>query len=139
MRRTTFLSAFAMAALVTLPLAAQSPANVAGKWEFAYSTQRGQTTVTVTFEQDGETLKGNAVTGGQRGGTFEISKATIKGDALSFAIVRTFGENTFEQTFSGKVSGETAEGTVTGGGGRRGGNAEPIKWTARKLPPGVGG
>jgi len=138
MRRTAVFSALAMATWFALPLAAQAPAGVAGKWEFMYSTQRGQTTVTVTFEQDGESLKGNAVTGGQRGGTFEISKATIKGDALSFAIVRTFGENTFEQTFNGKVTGDTAEGTMTGGG-RRGGNAEPIKWTAKKLPPGVGG
>jgi hypothetical protein len=137
MRRTVSFSAFVTATLFAVPLAAQAPANVAGKWEFTYSTQRGQSTVTVTFEQDGENLKGNAVTGGQRGGTFEISKATIKGDALTFAIVRTFGENTFEQTFTGKVTGDTAEGTMTGGG-RRGGN-EPIKWTAKKLPPGVGG
>jgi hypothetical protein len=125
-----------MAALLALPLAAQTPANVAGKWEFTYATQRGTTTMTVTFEQTGENLKGSATTGGQRGGTAEISKATIKGDVLTFSIVRTFGENTFEQTFTGKVTGDTAEGTMAGG--RRGGG-EPIKWTAKRMPAGSGG
>jgi len=139
MGRTATLTALAFIALLAAPLAAQDkPANMAGKWEFTYSTQRGQSTMTVTFTQEGEALKGTVEMpsrGGRGGGPVEISKGTIKGNDLAFAIVRTFGERSMEQAFTGKVSGDTAEGTMAGGGGR-GGNAEPIKWTAKRLPAG---
>lgn len=137
MTRTVVLAALAVASLAALPLAAQEPAPMAGKWEFSYSTQRGATTITITFEQDGETLTGSAAMGGQRGGTAQV-KGTIKGAELSFVLIRTFNENTFEQTFTGKVTGDTAEGTMSGGGrgGRGGGQA--ISWTAKRMPPGIG-
>lgn len=135
MTRSTTLAALTVAFLAALPLAAQEPANMAGKWEFSYSTQRGATTIAITFEQDGETLTGSASMGGQRGGTAEV-KGTIKGNDLSFALIRTFNENTFEQTFTGKVTGDAAEGTMSGGGRRGGG--QPISWTAKRLPPGTG-
>ena len=127
-----------LALFLGAPLAAQETATMTGKWEFSYSTQRGPTTFTVTFAQDGETLTGKAeMTGGRGGGVFNISKGTIKGADFSFAIVRTFNENSFEQTFTGKVTGDAAEGTMAGGGrGGRGG--EPVNWTAKRLPPGVG-
>jgi hypothetical protein len=139
MGRSATLTALAFVALLAAPLAAQDkPANMAGKWEFTYSTQRGQSTMTVTFTQEGEALKGTVempARGGRGGGPVEISKGTIKGSDLAFSIVRTFGERTSEQAFTGKVSGDTAEGTMSGMGGR-GGTAEPIKWTAKRLPAG---
>jgi len=138
MGRSATLAALAFVALLAAPLAAQDkPANMAGKWEFTYSTQRGQTTMTVTFTQDGEALTGTMempARGGRGGGPVEISKGTIKGNDLAFSIVRTFGERSMESTYTGKVTGDTAEGTMSGMGGR-GGN-EPIKWTAKRLPPG---
>ena len=139
MGRSATFAALAFVALLAAPLAAQDkPANMAGKWEFTYSTQRGQATMTVTFTQDGEALKGTMEMpsrGGRGGGPVEISKGTIKGNDLSFSIVRTFGERSMESTYTGKVTGDTAEGTMSGMGGR-GGNTEPIKWTAKRLPPG---
>jgi hypothetical protein len=136
MGRTATFTALAFAALLAAPLAAQDkPANLTGKWEFSYTTQRGPTTLTLVFQQEGETLKGTAEMGGGRGGgPIEISKGTVKGADFSFSVVRTFNERTFEQAYTGKVTGDTAEGTMTGGG--RGGTGEPIKWTAKRLPAG---
>lgn len=137
MSRAIALPALALATFFAMPLAAQEPASMAGKWELKYTTQRGETTITITFEQDGETLTGSAAMGGQRGGTAEV-KGTIKGNDLSFALIRTFNENTFEQTFTGTVAGDAAEGTMAGRGRRGGGAGQPIAWTAKKLPPGIG-
>jgi hypothetical protein len=137
MSRFALSSVVVMAALFAAPLAAQQPAKMAGKWEFSYSTQRGPTTFTVTFVQDGETLTGKAeMTGGRGGGTFDISKGLVHGNEFSFAVVRTFGDNSFEQTFNGTVEGEAAKGTMSGGGRRGGG--QPVEWTAKKVPPGAG-
>ncbi len=139
MGRTATLTALAFIALLAAPLAAQTkPANMAGKWEFTYTTQRGQSTMTVTFTQEGEALKGTMEMpsrGGRGGGPVEISKGTIKGNDLTFSIVRTFGDRSMETAYTGKVTGDTAEGTMAGGGGR-GGNTEPIKWTAKRMPAG---
>lgn len=136
MGRTATLTALAFAALLAAPLAAQDkPANLTGKWELTYTTQRGQAMMTLVLEQKGETLTGTAEMGGGRGGgPIEISKGTVKGADFSFSIVRTFGERSMEQAFTGKVTGDAAEGTMTGGG--RGGSGEPIKWTAKRLPAG---
>jgi hypothetical protein len=137
MSRFALSSLVVLAALFAAPLAAQEPVNMAGKWEFSYSTQRGPTTFTVTFEQDAMTLTGKAeMQGGRGGGTFDISKGMVHGNEFSFAVVRTFGDNSFEQTFTGTVEGDTAKGTMSGGGRRGGG--QPIEWTAKKVPPGVG-
>ncbi|MGD8277602.1 MAG: hypothetical protein PVH00_06225 [Gemmatimonadota bacterium] len=139
MGRTATLTALAFIAVLAAPLAAQDkPANMAGKWEFTYSTQRGPITMTITFAQEGEALKGTVEMpsrGGRGGGPVEISKGMIKGNDLTFSIVRTFGERSMESAYTGTVNGDTAEGTMSGMGGR-GGNAEPIKWTAKRLPPG---
>lgn len=140
MSRFALSSLVVLAALVAFPLTAQGQANMAGKWEFTYSTQRGPTSFTITFAQDGETLTGKAEMAGRGGATqaFDISKGTVKGNEISFAIVRTFGENSFEQTFTGTVDGDAAKGTMSGGGGRRGGGGgQPIEWTAKKMPPGL--
>lgn len=137
MSRTAAFLALAFAAFFVVPLAAQEPANMAGKWEFTYSTQRGSSTMTITFEQDGEALTGTVEMpsrGGRGGGQATISKGTIKGNALSFAIVRSFGERSMEQTFTGTVSGDTAEGKMAGMG--RGGTGQEIAWTAKRIPPG---
>lgn len=138
MSRTATFLALAFAAMFAAPLTAQDPANMAGKWEFTYSTQRGATTFTVVFEQDGETLTGTVempARGGRGGGQAAISKGMVKGNDLSFAIVRSMGERSFEQNFTGTVSGDTAEGKVMMGGGR-GGAAREIAWTAKRIPPG---
>lgn len=140
MSRTAALTALAFAALLAAPLAAQEkPADLTGKWELTYTTQRGQATMTLVLQQEGETLKGTADMGagrgGRGGGPAEISKGTVKGNEFSFSIVRSFGDRSFEQAFTGKVTGDTAEGTMTGGGGR-GGATEPIKWTAKRMPAG---
>lgn len=139
MSRFALSSLVVLAALIAFPIGVQGQANMAGKWEFTYSTQRGPTTFTVTFQQDGGALTGSAEMAGRGGAqTFEISKGKIDGNEFSFAIVRTFGENSFEQAFTGTVEGETAKGTMTGGGRRGGGGGQPIEWTAKKVPPGVG-
>jgi hypothetical protein len=141
MSRLALSSLVVLVALVGLPIGVQGQASMAGKWEFTYSTQRGPTSFTVTFQQEDGTLTGTAEMAGRGGGTnsFEISKGTIEGNEFSFAIVRTFGDNSFEQTFTGTVDGEAAKGTMSGGGGRRGGGGgQPIEWTAKKVPPGIG-
>ena len=108
MVRVALLWALAMA--FSLVAAAQKPVNVAGKWETSSPGRDGQTmTSTITFEQDGEKLKGS-VEGG-RGGAAPL-EGTVKGNKVTFKVTRTGPDGqarTFE--YSATVEGDTMKGT----------------------------
>ena len=100
-------------------------ADVAGKWIAEQESPMGTQQTTFTFTVNGGTLTGT-VSGG-RGGDSEISEGKVDGDDISFAVVRTMGENEMKTLYKGKVSGNEIKFTVErqgggqGGGGRAGG------------------
>jgi hypothetical protein len=82
--------------LLTLLLAvgaqeARAQVDITGTWEISWETQRGATTSTFTFEQDGDTFTGTAQMamgrrgGGAGGGTreIEVTDGKVDGDQIT--------------------------------------------------------
>jgi hypothetical protein len=113
-----FALAFAIAA------AAQDGAKVDGSWEMTMQSQRGTMTETLTFQQDGNTLKGTAK--GQRGESALEGK--VDGNKIHFSVHRTTpnGERIVE--YNGTVDGDSMKGTVKFGENER-------EWTATRGKP----
>jgi hypothetical protein len=119
------LAPFAILSLLLLAGACQLQAqavDVTGTWEITWETQRGATTSTFTFAQDGMALVGTAQMtmggrpgGGAGGGTreIEITDGKVEGNAITFSMAMGMGERSMSFTFSGTVSGDTMEGTMT--------------------------
>jgi hypothetical protein len=80
-------------------------------------------TTTFTFERDGSKLTGTL--GSQRG-DMEISDGTIEGNNISFKLVMTRGDRTFEMMYSGTVEGDTITGTMQTPRGEQ-------PWTAQRV------
>ncbi len=112
----------AVALLLAVPAQAQD-VDVTGKWESTRETQQGTMTTTFTFEQDGNKLTGTL--GSQRG-DMEISDGTIEGNNISFKLVMTRGDRTFEMMYSGTVEGDTITGTMQTPRGEQ-------PWTAQRV------
>jgi hypothetical protein len=88
-------------------------ADVTGKWTTEFTTPSGQTrTSTMDLKADGDKLTGKIVS--QRGET-EIQEGVVKGDEISFVVVRNFGGNDVRMNYKGKVEGDTIKFTVTAG------------------------
>jgi hypothetical protein len=111
------LTLVAALALVATPLAAQdSPAptraptaNVAGNWDFSFTSPQGAANWRVKFEQFGDTLRGSAATDF---GQLEVSEGWITGDQLSFTLYLNFNGQSITVNFAGTVKGDTAQGNI---------------------------
>ena len=86
-------------------------ADPTGTWTYSTPGRGGgpgrPTTLTLA-------LKDGMLTGSVSGrnGDTPIGDATFKDDMISFTVTRTFGDNTFKMTFSGKLDGDTITGTM---------------------------
>ena len=100
-------------------------AEIAGKWIAEQEGPQGTQQTTFDFKVSGTTLTGT-MTGG-RGGDAEISEGNIEGDNISFAVVRTIGENEMKTLYKGAVSGDEIKFTIErqGGGAGRGAAGGP--------------
>jgi hypothetical protein len=139
MRRSMPLALAALTLLLlALPARAQVQVDVTGTWEITTVTQRGERTQTFTFQQDGATLTGTTELAmmGRAGGAgaggapreIEISDGKVEGSTITFSLVMGMGERSMTQTFTATVSGDTMEGTMTGGMRQ----ADPIPFTGKK-------
>jgi hypothetical protein len=113
----------AMALMIAVPARGQETVDVAGKWETTRETPRGTMTSTFIFELDGNKLTGTV--GSSRGDT-EISEGTIDGNKISFKVVMTMGDRTFEMSYSGTVEDDTITGTMETPRGE-------VPWTAKRV------
>ena len=101
---------FWVVALMGVLAVAAFAADIDGKWKSEMQTPDGQTrTSTYTFKADGDKLTG-AVSG--RMGETPISEGTIKGDEISFVVVRNFGGEERKMQYKGKVSGDELKMTM---------------------------
>ncbi len=116
------LGAALVACLVAGPLQAQD-VEIAGKWETTRETPRGTMTSTFTFQVDGDKLTGTI--GSQMGDT-EISEGTVDGNKITFKVVMSRGDRTFEMSYSGTVEGDTITGTMVTQRGE-------VPWTAKRV------
>ena len=95
MKITSIVRVLAASAILTVGAFA---ADVTGKWTGKMETPNGSRDVTYTLKQDGDKLTGT-VPG--RNGETPISDGSIKGDDISFTLVR--GER--KTAYTGKVMG----------------------------------
>ncbi len=100
---------FVSTVLAALALAA----DVTGTWKAQITAPDGQTRQhTYNLKADGEKLTGTLVTGR---GEEQIQDGTIKGDDVSFTVVRNFGGQEVPFKYTGKVSGNTMKLHVVAG------------------------
>jgi hypothetical protein len=93
--------------------------NVTGTWKWSFTGQNGQTReTTAKLKQDGDKLTGT-ISGRQGGNDTEITDGKVKGDEVSFKVVRNFNGNTITSTYEGKVDGDTIKGKTTMTGGQQ--------------------
>jgi hypothetical protein len=127
--------------LILLAQPVQAQVDMTGIWEITTVTQRGERVMTFTFKQDGATLTGHTefAAMGRGGGAaaaaapreISISNGKVEGNQVTFQIVMGMGERSMTQSFTGTVSGDTMEGTMTGGMGPQG-QAGPVPFTGKK-------
>jgi hypothetical protein len=123
----------ALMALALTGLLAYAAADISGSWDFTMTTQRGEQKSVVTFVQTGEKLAVTVVSERQ-GQTMETKgEGTIKGNEVTWKIVRETQRGTFESTYKGTlVDDNNMKGTMEFGGGMGGGNMTPPEWKAVK-------
>ena len=81
-------------------------ADIAGKWKSEFQGPDGNTRTNVfTFEVKGEAVTGT-VTSSMAPEPAQIEEGTLKGDALSFKVTRSFGGNELKLTYTGTVKGD---------------------------------
>lgn len=94
--------ALAMAALLAAASAlAAAAAGIDGKWVGTV----GQSEITFEFKAEGEKLTGTLNNAAQAGAV-EIKDGKVKGDDISFHVVRTLNEAETKVQWTGKVTGD---------------------------------
>lgn len=120
-RTVGFLCAVSL--LTTLTIFAE---NVSGTWKGSYPGRDGQTREsTIVLKAEGEKLTGT-VAGGR--GESEIKDGTIKGDDISFSVVRNFGGNDVTVKYKGKLAGDAIQFKVEAG-------ERSYEMTAKRVSP----
>jgi hypothetical protein len=132
-RLSALLAAGAVAAALAVPAGAQT-ISIAGEWTLTRQAgpgggaggRGGQRPATkMVIQQEGNTFTGTLT---MPFGEAPIQEGAINGNEISFKVSIETPRGTFEMTYTGKVEGDTMSGTVSGRGGRGGG-----EWTAKKV------
>ena len=108
------LLAFLALALLSAPVAAQEApkapnANMAGNWDFSFTSPQGAATWRIKFEQKGDTLTGQASTDF---GALDVSNGWISGNEMSFTLNLNIQGQALQVNFAGTVKGDTAQGNI---------------------------
>jgi hypothetical protein len=121
-------------------------ADATGTWTWTMQPRGGQggdapqpRKITLKLKAEGEKLTGSVTSPfGRRGGQggdaqqptpTEISDGKVKGDEVSFSVVREFNGNKFTQKYSGKLDGDTIKGKIAF---ERNGEAQSRDWEAKR-------
>ena len=116
--KTIYLAAGLLLTFCAVALAA----GIDGKWTGQVQGQQGLMDITFVFKSDGEKLTGTLT---NQMGEVAISDGSIKGDAVSFKVVREFNGNKFTLKYTGKLAGDEIKLTRTFEGEGPGGQAPP--------------
>ena len=99
----SLLAVFAICALA---------ADVTGTWKGSMETPQGAREVTMNLKADGNTLTGSI--SGRQGET-PITDGKIKGDNISFNVVRKMQDREFKMEYKGKLKGDELKMEITMG------------------------
>ena len=100
-------------------------ASVAGDWELAAKTQRGEVIWSVVIAQSGESLEVTMT--GPRGNSVK-GAGTLKGDAIEWSIKVSTPRGEMDVVYKGVVTGDTMAGEVARGA------AGTSEWSAKRKP-----
>jgi hypothetical protein len=89
--------------LIFIAAVAVLGADVSGKWKASFTAPDGQTRESImTLQAEGEKLTGT-ISG--RTGEAKIQEGTVKGDDVTFVVVRNFNGDDIKFNYKGKVTG----------------------------------
>jgi hypothetical protein len=130
------ITACAIAALgmVSASQAADGDKKADGTWSWSTPGRDGGEArkTSLTLKTEGEKLTGKVSSPGRDGGeprVTEISDGKVKGDEVSFNVVREFNGNKMTQKFTGKVAGDTITGKIAF---ERNGEERSRDWEAKR-------
>ncbi len=137
---TSFIKVAACAiAALSMVSAAQAAdgdkkASPTGTWSWSTPGRDGgePRKSTLTLKADGEKLTGKVSAPGRQGGEpreTEISDGKVKGDDVSFNVVREFQGNKMTQKFAGKLAGDSIKGKIAF---ERNGEEQSRDWEAKR-------
>jgi hypothetical protein len=120
---TKYLACAALAAAFVAPLSAadekkaDAKADPNGNWTWTAPGRQGGEgrKMTLKLKAEGEKLTGAVTTPGRDGGdprSTDISNGKVKGDEVSFDVVREFNGNQMKQSYTGKVAGDAIKGKI---------------------------
>ncbi len=104
----------ALAFVSAVPAAAQDApktptVNIAGNWDFSFTSPQGAATWRIKFDQAGDTLRGQATTDF---GAIDVTDGWVTGSDLSFTLNLNFNGQSIALNFAGTVKGDTASGNI---------------------------
>jgi hypothetical protein len=102
-------------AFIAAPIAAQDTTkvptvNIAGNWDFSFTSPQGAATWRINFVQAGDTLRGQAATGDF--GNLDVMDGWVSGNDISFSLNLNFNGQSIALNFAGTVKGDTAQGNI---------------------------
>ena len=101
--------------------------DATGTWKWSSTFNNNTVESSAKLKQDGNKLTGVYI--GRNNTESPIEDGTIKGDAVSFKIVREFNGNKFTMKYSGTLSGDTIKGKSEFD---RDGQAQSRDWEAKR-------
>ncbi len=112
---------------------AQEGKKADGTWTWTVPGRNGgqDRTMTLKLKSDGDKLTGTLSTPGRQGRSMdtEIKDGKVKGNEVSFTVVREFNGNTMTTKYSGKIEGNTIKGKADM---ERDGNTRSRDWEAKR-------
>jgi len=115
----------AVAALALFAVSTALAADATGKWTWTTNFQGNEVKQTLELKQDGEKLTGALI--GRDNQKVEIKDGTVKGNEISFVVVRERNGQQLKMTYKGKIDGDKITGTTA----REGGNSR--EWIATRV------
>jgi len=109
---------------VGLSASAQDAPKVDGKWELSIKGAQGNMTMTLSFQQEGNNLKGTLK--GQRGESPLEGK--VEANKIHFTVHRQTPNGVRDLEYSGTVDGDSMKGTAKMGENER-------EWSASRSKP----
>jgi hypothetical protein len=126
MLRRVFLSSLFLAGFA-FAMPSRAAEDATGTWKWSATFNNNTVESTLKLKQEGEKLTGVYI--GRNNTESPIEDGTIKGDAVSFKIVREFNGNKFTMKYSGTLSGDTIKGKSEFD---RDGQAQSRDWEAKR-------
>jgi hypothetical protein len=110
------LCAFLALGFVAQTQAQDKKADPAGNWTWTMPGRNGgpDRKMTLKIKVEGDKVTGKLATPGRDGANTEtdITEAKLKGDELTFTVVREFNGNKMTSKYTGKVTAESIKGKV---------------------------